>query len=341
MLNQQPEAQEQRGFWRAVREEVARLEFLSRFFTWFFMLLSRLSEPLMTLSAIYIAVEAGLPAIAVAALHDSTVAVMIAAPEIILPGSFAMAAQAKSEGKPYKLLYAVSWCFVALTGVTLLSLFVFHLDGSTWNMITFLRCGAGVGYSILIRVLTHGHQQEPPVPVADVLANFTELTEQLQRLEANTAARIAAMEWQITNTLQAQSSQSDVSLLLAQVVEQLDAHYTQRMETMLERTVERVNVSIVQQREHARHWTPASRQHERSTNGRPEQVNTLGAGGERKALPVNTTLDALDSDIGQRIRTSLLEDSTLSARALAVRVGCSPTTASKWKSRIEAEIQAQ
>ena len=62
---------------------------------------------------------------------------------------------------------------------------------------------------------------------------------------------------------------------------------------------------------------------------------------EIQMLPVNTTLDTLKSDIGQQVRALLLEDGTLSARALAGRVGCSPTTASKWKSRIASELIAK
>src|ERR1051326_7061289 len=116
------------GLWRRIRDELARLEFLSRFFSWFFMLLSRLAEPLMLVSILYIVIEAGVPRLAVYVLHETTVAIMISAPEIILPGAFAIAAQSRAAGKPYRLLYTVSWCFVALTGVTLLSLFVFHLD---------------------------------------------------------------------------------------------------------------------------------------------------------------------------------------------------------------------
>jgi predicted ArsR family transcriptional regulator len=65
-------------------------------------------------------------------------------------------------------------------------------------------------------------------------------------------------------------------------------------------------------------------------NGSSVDANTSG---EIQALPVDTS----DSDIGQQIRALLLEDGTLSARALAAQIGCSPTTASKWKSRIEAE----
>ena len=123
-----------------------------------------------------------------------------------------------------------------------------------------------------------------------------------------------------------------MSLLLAQVVEQLDTRYTKRMENDIERTVE-LNMSGVQQSERRN----SGRARLSVVNGSSINVNTLDTSDEIQALPV----DVLDSDIGQQIRSHLLEDSTLSARALATRVGCSPTTASKWKSRLEAALHVQ
>ena len=79
---QQSQSQERRGFWQQLQE----LDFLSAFFSWFFMLLTRLSEPLMLLATLYVVAEAGVPAIAVAALHNLAIGVMITAPEVILPG---------------------------------------------------------------------------------------------------------------------------------------------------------------------------------------------------------------------------------------------------------------
>ena len=124
-----------------------------------------------------------------------------------------------------------------------------------------------------------------------------------------------------------------MSLLVAQVVEQLDTRYTKRMETMIEHTVERMSMSGVQQSERRN----SGRARLSVVNGSSINVNTLDTSDEIQALSV----DALDSDIGQQIRSHLLEDSTLSARALATRVGCSPTTASKWKSRLEAALHVQ
>jgi hypothetical protein len=299
------------------------LVFVTDFFSWLFALCSRLAEPLMLLCTLYIVAEAGVPTIARPSLHDLAIGIMICAPEIILPGSFVVAARAQEHAR---LLFAVCWTFVALTLLTLISLFVWHFTGAALAWLMCARCAAAVGYSILMRVMAHGRdqvvQQQQAIIVSDVQVQLTELSEQVQR---------------ITNTFQSQPAQPDISLVLAQVIEQLDARYTQRMETMIERTVERAKVSIVQQSEQQF----SGRARLSIVNGRPMELNRVDIPGERQVLPVNTTLDTLESDIGRQVRTLLLEDGTLSARALAGRVGCSPTTASKWKSRIEAETQAQ
>lgn len=311
---QQSQSQERRGFWRQLQE----LDFLSAFFSWFFMLLTRLSEPLMLLATLYVVAEAGVPAIAVTVLHNLAIGVMITAPEVILPGAFVVASRSQEYAR---MLFAMCWLFVVLTLVTLVSLFVWHLEGASLQWLMCARCAAAVGYSILMRVMSHGQvvQQQQVQAIEQQIAG---LSEQVQC---------------ITNTLQSQPAQPDMSLVLAQVIEQLDTRYTQRMETMIERTVERVRVSIVQQSEQQ----SSGRARLSIVNGRPLEVNRVDTPGEIQVLPVNTSLDTSDSDIGQQVRALLLEDSTLSARALAGRVGCSPTTASKWKSRIEAERQAQ
>jgi hypothetical protein len=306
-----------RDFWQTLKD----LHFVTDFFSWLFALFSRLAEPLMLLCTLYIVAEAGVPTIALPALHNLAIGIMICAPEIILPGSFVVASRAQEHAR---LLFAVCWTFVALTLLTLISLFVWHFAGAALAWLMCARCAAAVGYSILMRVMSHGQQvnQVQTVSAPDVLARVTEITEHLQVVEVRTARLVAESEQRIMSAMQSQLVQPDMSLLLTQVIEQLDTHYTQRMETMIERTVERIKVSIVQQSEQQQ---SGGRARLSIVNGRPLEVNRL---------------DTSDSDIGQQIQAYLLEDSTLSARALAARVGCSPTTASKWKSRIEAERQA-
>ncbi|MBV9690949.1 MAG: hypothetical protein JO202_14720, partial [Ktedonobacteraceae bacterium] len=167
--------------WQALTE----LEFVTAFFTWLFMAASRLAEPLMSISAIYIIICAGIPAWKADALYNSGMAVMIAAPEIILPGAFVLAGQASERGdKKARALHAVAWLFVGLTFFTLADLFVFHLSGDALNVLMWGRCAVGIGYSILLRVLTHGQplQQAAPPPAEPPTLDYQEIARHLKAL---------------------------------------------------------------------------------------------------------------------------------------------------------------
>lgn len=158
-------------------DELKRLDFISMFFSWIFMLMSRLAEPLMLLSAMYIIIEAGIPKASQPWLHDGSVGLMITAPEVILPGAFVLAAQARSQGKKSGLLFTTCIVFIILTLVTLLSLFVCHFNQNVLNFIMFLRCAAGIGYSILIRIHSYTERGEEkaaknvtqPAPIIQVV----------------------------------------------------------------------------------------------------------------------------------------------------------------------------
>ena len=172
------------------------LAFVTDFFSWLFALCSRLAEPLMLLCTLYIVAEAGVPAIALPALHNLAIGIMICAPEIILPGSFVVAARAQEHAR---LLFTVCWIFVGLTLLTLISLFVWHFTGTSLAWLMCARCAAAVGYSILMRVMSHGRDQVQMVSVPSLTERLTEIEANLQRM---TSERIAETEQRITTTLQ-------------------------------------------------------------------------------------------------------------------------------------------
>jgi hypothetical protein len=154
MLSVPPQAP--RSWWRRFWRAICDLHFITAFFTWLFLLLSRLAEPLMTLSAIYIILCAGIPQWKLDGLYNTGVAVMIGAPEVILPGSFVLAGQYSARGDVRaKLLYWVSWFFVLLTFLTLGDLFLFHWPQDAVSILMWGRCAVSISYSILLRVLTH------------------------------------------------------------------------------------------------------------------------------------------------------------------------------------------
>jgi hypothetical protein len=186
------QSQTRRDFWQALKE----LDFLSAFFSWFFMLLTRLSEPLMLLATLYIVAEAGVPAIAFPVVHNLAIGVMITAPEIILPGSFVVASRSQEHAR---ILYAVCWLFVLLTLVTLVSLFVWHLAGTSLAWLMCARCAAAVGYSILMRVMSHGRDQVQMVTIPSLTEQLAEIEASLQR---RTIEQITATEQRITASLE-------------------------------------------------------------------------------------------------------------------------------------------
>jgi hypothetical protein len=194
------------------------LAFVTDFFSWLFALCSCLAEPLMLLCTLYIVAEAGVPALALPALHNLAIGIMICAPEIILPGSFVVASRAQEHAR---LLFAVCWTFVVLTLLTLISLFVWHFTGVTLAWLMCARCSAAVGYSILMRVMSHGQIEPHKVSAPDVL---TTLTEHLQGIEANIHRTVAV---QIAETEQR------ITYLLSETLQSLEQTVTERIERTL------------------------------------------------------------------------------------------------------------
>lgn len=176
------------ALWRAIQE----LEIVSSFFSWLFMLFTRLAEPFMLLATLYVIAETGVPAIALPALHSLSIGVMITSPELLLPGAFVVASKAREQQrKQAQLLYLTCWLFVTLTLATLLDLFLLHLSGPGLAALMFMRCGMAVSYSILMRTMHHGATAIASVSVAS-------LTEHLQAMEVNTARLVAESEHRFT-----------------------------------------------------------------------------------------------------------------------------------------------
>ena len=171
------QSQARRDFWQALKE----LHFVTAFFSWLFALFSRLAEPLMLLCTLYIVAEAGVPSLAVPGLHNLSIGILICAPEILLPGSFTIAARAQEHAR---LLFAVCWTFVALTLLTLISLFVWHFTGASLAWLMCARCAAAVGYSILMRVMSHGQTGQASVSLPALTERFTEIEANMQRTMA-------------------------------------------------------------------------------------------------------------------------------------------------------------
>lgn len=147
--------------WQAYRQELHSLAFITRGGNWLFLLLSRLAEPLMFLSVLYVIAETILPALFVSSLLMTLsricLIILNLAPEIILPGCFMQAGLAdKSQAWKFKSMGVV---FLLLTFVTLAS-FIWQFPAGVVNVILFFRCSAGVLYSLLVRMTPQGSLED-------------------------------------------------------------------------------------------------------------------------------------------------------------------------------------
>lgn len=254
--------------YKSIPAWLRELYFVTDFFSWLFALLSRLAEPFMLLAVLYVVAEAGVPSLSSPALHNLSVAIMICSPEIILPGAFVVARQAEQYSR---LLFTVCWCFVALTLVTLVSLFVWRMSGDTRAWLMSARCATAFAYSILMRVMSHSLQTE-------------------RGQEANTASK----------------SEHEAIHTLIERIEQLSLTVTQITTTVTEIKSEQLSI--------------------------PERTSTNEI--ESTLLAANSESEQEANNL-ERIRSALLSNPDATDRELAFLVGVAPSTANKWRKRIE------
>jgi hypothetical protein len=143
--------------WTAKRV-IAELPFIPATSNWLKLLCSLLAEPLMFVSSLCIIAETVLPGAATwpGLLLNGPKTVMSLAPEIILPGCFQQAQHAQHNGDSIKgtLLFCLCALFGLLTLITLAS-FIWHFSGAIANLILFIRCGAGISYTIILNISGH------------------------------------------------------------------------------------------------------------------------------------------------------------------------------------------
>ena len=136
---------------------------------------------------------------------------------------------------------------------------------------------------------------------------------------------------------------SEAITQLAQQVQQLVVSVTQITTTVTEvkTSVRQITQERGEQRSLPARTRP--REHPKIVDAR---VSTFGTGdeqsvqreqGEQAELRASRQSEQheLDANTGERIRAILVSNSALSDREVAVRVGCSPSTANKWKRRLQ------
>jgi hypothetical protein len=109
--------------------------------------------------------------------------------------------------------------------------------------------------------------------------------------------------------------------IVTQVLAHIDTLYQTRLETVMERTIERVTVSVEEQ----------------VLAQLPERITSSM---QAIALPLQGTYETpveTGESVENRIRAILIQTPDISIRKLATQAHCAPNTASKWKERIQTE----
>ncbi len=211
-----------------IRQELATLAFITRGGNWLFLLLSRLAEPLMFLSVLYVIAETVLPGLFKAHMlldiSSACIIVLNTAPEVILPGCFMQANQAP-EGQAW--MYKAMGCvFIGLTFITLAS-FIWSFPAGAVSVILFFRCAAGVLYSLLVR-MTPQHDllsnRQHPDQLDELTTSFNQQVLQLEKsfqqrlsesfttLERNFQQHLAKELSQTKNSFHQQLNESSATL---------------------------------------------------------------------------------------------------------------------------------
>ncbi len=286
------------------------------------MLAARLAEPVMLLSVMYVIAEAGVPSLSSTLLQDIAVAALITAPEIILPGSFVVAAQARAAGdKKATLLYGMCWAFVALTTVTLAALFVLHPSPPMMSIIMCARCAVGVGYSILIRVMSatdQVYQAQGPSPALDVAALLAEH-------EARTEQRMSELAHALTPT---PAPAVDITAIIDEI-DRRSQVYIEVLTQSMTQTVTRVAIEQI---------TTSLPAYQRPSPTPPPVVESSRPARREPLQQFKSA--ARDMETREQIRRLLIEQPDISSRKAGELAGVSHTTAANYIKEIRQEQAA-
>ncbi len=315
-----------------IKQELATLAFITRSGNWLFLLLSRLAEPLMFLSVLYVIAETVLPGLFKAhmllGISSACIIVLNTAPEVILPGCFMQASMAKEDQAwMYKAMGSV---FIGLTFITLAS-FIWSFPAGAVSVILFFRCAAGVLYSLLVRMTpqridvmsTRQHQDQ-----LDELT--TSFNQQLQKVDVQFQRRLT----EAVSTLRGdfQSSTEGLSTLpeLKKQLTQFERTAQQQLASMAEEvsqvraTVEQQSVAPAKRSEHPSLYAlPAATQKQPAQPKEVRQASSEAKGDEK-------------FDIGAFVHRCLEENAestieTIQQRALSIGQTISTGSISRYR----------
>lgn len=150
---------------------------------------------LMFICSVYLILSYSVPAFNNPDLVTNALAVMVAAPELLLAGAFIKSSRLRLEGNSKGwLLTIVCWSFLLLTIVTVGSL-VYKLDDNTAKILVVARCGLGIAYGLLSIIAYREAKEKREQEIAMVQSIPDHFVPYLQQLEQlNQAALTQARE---------------------------------------------------------------------------------------------------------------------------------------------------
>lgn len=203
------------------------LEWIPAFTKWILKFASYGIELPMIISSIYIMLVSGIPDWKNEFWYNSATGLLLASPEILLPGAILRASGMMQRGEVKKAKVTI-WIIVAMAGLTALTLaciMIFHLNEKSPFMacVLFLRILASLAYSIITRIDMDGDQVNIP-PAQLVVYGPAVPTELLIRQAlATQAAQFQAEQDKMLSSLQAvqASSNIDFQALIQAVTDRL------------------------------------------------------------------------------------------------------------------------
>ncbi|MGH2505843.1 MAG: hypothetical protein ACRDHZ_00250 [Ktedonobacteraceae bacterium] len=196
-----------RGTWIERALDTEKLDVINDIWQFLLSLVEIIVDIAMFICSIYLILSFGVPAMSNESIITLSLAVMIAAPELLLPGGFMKSAQLRvsgnSKGWPLTL---ICWCFLLLTIVTVGSV-VYQLDEQTAKVLVVIRCGLGIAYGILSIIAYREEKAKRKEQLAIVQAVPELFAPYLQQLQQSNQTALTQMRELLTRDNQEKLTQ--------------------------------------------------------------------------------------------------------------------------------------
>jgi len=178
------------------------------------------------------------------------------------------------------------------------------------------------------------HESNAETLVSSVQSQLDSERERVSSLQRELSSAIAELDSERKKVSSVQLTVSSVQLQMDREVSRLKAELDSERKKVSSATAEVDTLRIQLDMEKKEVESLRVQRERKGVDGGKDEVDT-------KVIQLDTSRPRKngqdDNAIGEQIRALLTAEPGLSGRAIAARVGCSPTTASKWKELIEKE----